>query len=61
MLSNLITAKSLEENPEIHANNRTVKVIKLPKPAALFALLFVDTFDFAETLTIVIKLKLLNS
>lgn len=32
MLSNRITANKREENPEIHANNKTVNVIKLFHP-----------------------------
>lgn len=35
MLSNLITAKSLEANPDTQANNKTVNVIKLFQPAGL--------------------------
>lgn len=32
MLSNRITANKREENPDIHANNKTVNVIKLFHP-----------------------------
>lgn len=45
MLSNLITAKSLDANPETHANNKTVNVIKLFQPAGL------ESKDFITTLT----------
>jgi hypothetical protein len=32
MLSNRITANNRDENPDIHANNKTVNVIKLFHP-----------------------------
>lgn len=35
ILSNRITAKSLEAKPDTHANRRTVNVIKLFQPAGL--------------------------
>jgi len=39
MLSNRITANKREENPDIHANNKTVNVIKLFHP---------DEFDIVD-------------
>jgi hypothetical protein len=39
MLSNRITANKREENPDIHANNKTVNVIKLFQP---------DEFDIVD-------------
>ena len=35
MLSNRITANNRDENPDIHANNKTVNVIKLFQPDEL--------------------------
>lgn len=51
ILSNLITAKSLEENPAIHARSNIRKMIKLLMPALLFNLEF-DDFPFVPAWTI---------
>lgn len=48
MLSKRITAKSRDENPDIHANNNTANVIKLLQPAVLLLIMeiFVDFIVF---------------
>lgn len=43
ILSNLITAKSLDENPAIHASSKIKNIIRLLIPALLFIF---DTEDF---------------
>jgi hypothetical protein len=55
MLSNRITANKRDENPDIHANNKTVNVIKLFHPDEFVIDVFIylaedDTAIFSQTI-----------